>query len=153
MKITLAAIGKAKAGPERTLYEHYAKRLPWPVSLKECEDKKSGGGVAERKAREALLLLAATEGCDVRVALDEKGSSLTSAAFAAFLQTCKDGGEAHIAFMIGGADGLDASIFPHCRLRLNLGQMTWPHMLVRGLLAEQLYRAFTIQSGHPYHRE
>lgn len=148
MKITIAAVGKAKQSPERTLYEHYSARIAWPVTVKELDDKKLSG-----KSQQASALLQATALCDVRIALDEKGESLTSHEFAKFLDHCRIRSAPHIAFLIGGADGLDASIFPHCRLRLNLGSLTWPHMLVRGLLAEQLYRAQTILSGHPYHRD
>lgn len=152
MRILIAAIGKAKAGPEKSLYDHYAARLGWPLSLKESEDKKSTQS-AQRKQREGELLLAASEEAHVRIALDERGKSMSSVEFAHLLQKLKDQGMQHIAFLIGGADGLDKPVLSACRQSICLGTMTWPHMLVRGLLAEQLYRAQTILSGHPYHRE
>ena len=153
MRILIVALGKSKAGPERALYDHYFKRLPWNVTLKELEDRKPSGTREQRKRREAELLLEASKAYDIRIALDERGKSLNSLEFASFLKQAQDRGEASVAFLIGGADGLDDNVFAHCRLRLNLGAMTWPHMLVRGLLAEQLYRAHTILTGHPYHRE
>jgi 23S rRNA (pseudouridine1915-N3)-methyltransferase len=86
------------------------------------------------------------------VALDEHGQSLDTAGFARQLARWREAGESEIAFLIGGADGLDQDLLRGSDLRLALGPMTWPHMLVRGLLAEQLYRAQQIAAGHPYHR-
>ena len=92
MKITLAAIGKAKAGPERALFEHYLARLPWAFTLKELESKKA------TKASEADVLLEATSSADLRIALDEKGKSLTSPQLAKFLDDCQNRSEPHVAF-------------------------------------------------------
>lgn len=153
MRITLAAIGKAtRSSPESQLFEQYLKRLPWKLALKELEDKKSTA-TARRKEREAELLLGACEGHDRIVALDEKGAALTSVQFARQLQDWQNQSASSVAFVIGGADGLHASVLQRSNLVLSFGTMTWPHLLVRALLAEQLYRAQSILSGHPYHRE
>ena len=156
MRITLVAVGRAKAGPARDLYEHYAERLGHgplgPLGLKEVEERRPLS-VGELKKREAeLLLAAAPEGARL-IALDEKGKAVTSADFAALLGRWRDEGVRDAAFLIGGADGLDESLRDAAALTLSLGPMTWPHLLVRPLLAEQLYRAQSIMTGHPYHRE
>ncbi len=152
MNILIAAIGKLKSGPELALYEHYTKRLAWKIKLHEFELKKPLSS-PQRKAAEAGLLLPACENADHIIALDEKGRELESPQFAAYLQKRRDNGDRTIAFIIGGADGLDDSIRKKAGLMLSLGKMTWPHLLVRGMLAEQLYRAHTILNNHPYHRE
>ena len=89
---------------------------------------------------------------DILVALDEGGKSLTSEEFAAWLGARRDDGQRNMAFVIGGADGLDADILSQADLKLSLGRMTWPHLMARLLLVEQIYRAHTILTGHPYHR-
>jgi 23S rRNA (pseudouridine1915-N3)-methyltransferase len=152
MNLLIAAIGKSKPGPERVLYEHYAKRIPWKMTLKEYELKKQLPSL-QRKEQEADLLLDAVKQADYVIALDEKGKDLNSIAFAAQLQKCQDQDRHNIAFIIGGADGLHDTIQKRADLLLSFGRLTWPHMLVRGLLAEQLYRSYSILSNHPYHRE
>ncbi len=156
MKITIACIGKAgraKHDAAQSLIESYRERLPWPVAIREVEDKKQGGSVAERKAREAALLLAAIPKGAVIVAMDERGKSLSSRQFADQLAQWRDQGEQEVAFLIGGADGLDAALVARARLTLSLSAMTWPHLLARVMLLEQLYRAWSLQTGHPYHRD
>jgi 23S rRNA (pseudouridine1915-N3)-methyltransferase len=156
MKITIACVGRAgraKHDAAQTLIEGYSSRLPWPVAIREVEDKKQGGTVAERKAREAALLLAALPKGAVIVALDERGKSLSSRHFADLLANWRDHGEQEIAFLIGGADGLDPTLLAKARLTLSLSAMTWPHLLARVMLLEQLYRAWSLQTGHPYHRD
>jgi 23S rRNA (pseudouridine1915-N3)-methyltransferase len=154
LRILLLAVGKAKPGPARALFEDYAQRLHPPIELIEVEERRKLGA-GELKRREAELLraaLARRAGKPVIVALDEHGQSLDTAGFARQLTRWREAGESEIAFLIGGADGLDQDLLRGCGLRLALGPMTWPHMLVRGLLAEQLYRAQQIAAGHPYHR-
>jgi len=151
MRILLAAIGRARSGPERALYEHYAARLVWPLSLKELEARKTASA-AEQIAREGELLLAAIPERARVVALDAAGELLTSEALAERLGAWRDGGARDLAFLIGGADGLAPSVLERADLRLAFGRLTWPHLLVRGMLAEQLYRAERILAGHPYHR-
>ena len=103
--------------------------------------------------REAELLLAAVPDDALLVALDERGKALTSAAFAERLQRWRIEGPKSLAFVIGGADGLPQPVVQRARFALSLGAMTWPHLLARILLLEQLYRAQQILAGHPYHRE
>ncbi len=152
MRLTLIAVGRAKPGPERELFDLYRKRITFPFELREVEEKKAVSG-PELKRREASLLESAVPDGAVRIALDEKGKNLTSREFASKLGHWRDHGIRDMAFMIGGADGLDASLLESCQLRLCLGKQTWPHMLVRGLITEQIYRAQCILSGHPYHRD
>src|SRR4051812_46036131 len=151
MNIVIAAVGKSRGGHEQALYESYVGRLPWRIALKEIEIKKERA-VDARRAREAEALLAAMpEGARV-IALDERGKAEDSAAFARRIGRWRDDGVRGIGFIIGGADGLDESLRKRADAVLSFGTMTWPHMLVRALLAEQLYRAHTILTGHPYHR-
>jgi len=156
MRVTLAAVGRAKAGPARDLYDGYAARLRrgpiGPLSLKEIDIRETLPA-AERRRREAGLLRAAAPAGARLIALDERGRSLNSAEFAALLGRWRDAGAAEIACLIGGAEGLDEAIRREAALVLSLGPMTWPHLLARALLAEQLFRANSILTGHPYHRE
>jgi 23S rRNA (pseudouridine1915-N3)-methyltransferase len=151
MKIIVAAIGRAKAGPERELFQSYLARLPWTIELKEIEIKKELD-TSTRRAREGYALLNSCPPQARIVALDERGKAETSATFATRIGRWRDGGARAIVFLIGGADGLDDNIRSRADAILSFGSMTWPHMLVRPLLAEQLYRAHSILSGHPYHR-
>jgi 23S rRNA (pseudouridine1915-N3)-methyltransferase len=147
--LAIVAVGRAKPGPERDLYQLYARRLDPPPLLREVEERRPLPA-AEKMAREADLLLAAA-GSATLVALDERGTMLSSPAFAERLGRWRDSGTG-LAFLIGGADGHAPLVRERAALLLSLGSMTWPHMLVRALLAEQLWRAQAILSGHPYHR-
>jgi 23S rRNA (pseudouridine1915-N3)-methyltransferase len=149
VKILVVAVGRARPGPERALWEEFSDRLDWPIRLVEVESKKPGPGL---KDREAELLLKSVPDDALLVALDESGKALSSPDFAKQLGRWQDQGVGTLAFAIGGADGLADAVRAEARLTLSLGPMTWPHMLVRGLLAEQLYRAERILQGHPYHR-
>ena len=151
MRLWLAAVGRARAGPARDLFEEYAGRLSWPLTLREVEVKKRLPP-DEMKRQEAELLLAAIPQGSVVVALDERGKALASEAFAAKIGAWRDQGAADIAFLIGGADGHGDAVRARADFLLALGPMTWPHMLVRGMLTEQIYRAQQILAGHPYHR-
>ena len=150
MKLLIAAVGKAKPSPEQQLFIDYTKRMPWKISLKEVESKQADLG--KRKAHEAELLLAACEGYNHMIALDETGKNLNSRELAATISTWQQNGVSSLACIIGGADGLHDSVRARAQLLLSFGRLTWPHMLVRAMLAEQLYRAHSIISGHPYHR-
>ncbi len=152
MHILIAAIGKLKSGPEQSLYNEYIARLKWKVSVKEFDMRKSLKGDVG-KTQEAEFLLHAVADTDHLIALDERGKDMTSAAFAAHLGKCRDNGVGAIGIVIGGADGLDESVRKKAHLVLSFGKLTWPHLLVRPLLAEQLYRAYSILNHHPYHRE
>mgnify|MGYP002640843601 CR=1 FL=1 len=153
MRIHIIAVGRARQGPERALYEHFSGRIAaWTVALREVEPR--GRVAPERlKAAEADLLAAAIPDRAVIVALDETGRQLGSVDFAGRMRAWRDDGIADLTFVIGGADGLDAGLKQRSDLLFSLGQATWPHMLVRGMLAEQIYRAQQILAGHPYHRE
>ena len=152
MRILIAAVGRAKAGPLREIYDGYVRRLAWPVILREVDVRHALPPEALRD-REAELLLAAVPAGATVVVLDEQGRTLSSAQFAEQLQRWRDDGPGRPAFLIGGAGGHGAAVRERADMLLSLGSMTWPHLLVRCLLAEQLYRAQTILSGHPYHRE
>jgi 23S rRNA (pseudouridine1915-N3)-methyltransferase len=156
MKIRIIALGRAKAGPEKTLVETYAKRLTWPSEIVELEAKKGLAG-AELMAAEAELIekaLDAKAGARrVIIALDERGQNLGSRDFAKRITALGNQGYSELTFIIGGADGLAPAIRERAGLLLSFGAMTWPHMLVRVLLMEQIYRAQTIIAGHPYHRD
>jgi 23S rRNA (pseudouridine1915-N3)-methyltransferase len=145
----LIAIGRLRDGPEVELFERYAARLRPRLTLTEVPEAR--GAPAEIKRREAEALLAALPRGAFAVALDHGGAALASEALAARLeQWLAAGHRPH--FLIGGAEGLDAAVLQRSNFVLSLGPMTWPHFLVRGMLAEQLYRAQSIASGHPYHR-
>lgn len=152
MRFTLIAVGRAKRGPDTDLFASYSKRLQPPLDLIEVEEKRPLSG-DELKAREAELILAKIpDGAHV-VALDERGKAMTSRAFADLVGRHQDDGIRDMVFIIGGADGLDEQIRKRANTVLCFGPQTWPHMLVRVLVAEQLYRAQTILAGHPYHRD
>jgi 23S rRNA (pseudouridine1915-N3)-methyltransferase len=156
MKIRIIALGRAKAGPEKSLVETYRKRLTWPSDLIELEARKGITG-GELMAAEAELIEKAlgTKASAKRViiALDERGQNLPSRDFAKRITALGNQGYGELVFIIGGADGLAPSIRDRAGLLLSFGSMTWPHMLVRVLLMEQIYRAQTIIAGHPYHRD
>lgn len=155
MRVHICAVGRLRTGPERALIDDYLLRFErtgralglGPAQLHEVEDKKGGGMQAE-----ATLLDRALPKGAVVVALDERGSLMTSPKFAQKLALWRDEGRADLAFVIGGADGIAPELRNRADLKLSFGQMVWPHMLARVMLAEQLYRAATILSGGPYHR-
>jgi len=151
MRIIVAAVGRARGGIEARLYEHYAARISWPLQLKEIE-LGSSLPPAEQKLREGERLLAALPEGAKTIALDEQGKLLTSEAFAGRIGRWRDDGAGTLAFLIGGAHGLSPAALARADLVIALGRLTWPHLLVRGLLAEQIYRAQQILAGHPYHR-
>ena len=158
MRISIAAVGRMKNGPERELVARYLERAAGsgkPLALTgfdviELPESRSGSAAA-RKAEEAKAIRAALPD-GLIVALDERGKSLTSEAFANQLARWRDDGRAAIGFVIGGADGIDPDLVKAADLSISFSPMVWPHQLVRIMLAEQLYRATTILSGHPYHR-
>ena len=154
MRIVLVAVGRFGRGPgrpEAALFAVYAGRVSFPLTLKEVAERRPLPP-AELRAREGDLLLAAVPRGAVVVALDAGGRALGSEALAERLRRWRDGGVKDLAFLIGGAEGLDEAVKSRADLVLSLGPMTWPHLLVRGMVAEQIYRADCILSGHPYHR-
>ena len=155
MRLHLCAMGRLRAGPERDLVNDYLARLDrtgrplglGPAAEHEVEDRKGGGMAAEG----ALLARAIPDGAALCV-LDERGKTLSSPEFSQVLAGWRDGGRQDAAFIIGGADGVDPALRARADLVVSFGRMVWPHMLVRVMLAEQLYRAATILGGGPYHR-
>jgi 23S rRNA (pseudouridine1915-N3)-methyltransferase len=144
------AIGKAaKDGPEAAMFARYAARMKPALILLEFPD--GHGAPVEIKRREAAALLGALTPRDFCVALDEGGAAPDSFAFSKLLAKWSETGRP-ISFVIGGAEGLDAAVIARADATLSLGHLTWPHMLVRPMLAEQIYRAQMIAAGHPYHR-
>jgi len=159
MKMAILAIGRMKAGPEKDLCEDYLTRAR--VMGKACgiselnvrDFPESGLDDANRRSEaEAKTLAAALGPRSFQIVLDETGRALGSADFASLLRREMEGGAGEIAFLIGGPDGHAPSIRKSANLTLSLGPMTWPHRLVRVMLAEQIYRAVTIMVNHPYHR-
>lgn len=156
MKLIIAAVGRARPGPETELTRDYLARATQagrslalgPCDLTEIDERKA----REPAAQSARLLDAAPQGAHL-VALDERGRTMSSPDFAAMLARLRDGGTADCVFLIGGADGHDARLRERADRLLSFGPMVWPHMLVRAMLAEQIYRAVSILAGSPYHRE
>jgi 23S rRNA (pseudouridine1915-N3)-methyltransferase len=148
----LVTVGRWKSGPERALFEHFAARLKPRPTLIEIEEKKKLPP-DELKRREAELLLAQVPAGAVIAALDGGGKALSSPALAERIGQWRDGGQRQVAWLIGGADGHGGAVLERAELLISLGPQTWPHLLVRAMLAEQLFRAQCILAGHPYHRE
>lgn len=159
MRVNIVAVGRMKQGPERELVARYLDRAissGKPLALtgfaaSELPESRAGSAPA-RKTEEAKAIAAQVSG-GIVVALDERGKTLGSEDFARKLLRWRDDGKQAVSFAIGGADGLDPSFVAGADLTLSFSPLTWPHQLVRIMLAEQLYRATTILSGHPYHRE
>lgn len=155
MRLSIIAVGRLKAGPEHALVEDYAKRLKaaparlGPVTVNEIDERKDAAG----QARALCDLLAKLPPAHKVVALDERGEALTTRTFANRLAAWRDDGVPEAAFVIGGADGLPSPARERAHLTLSLGRLTFPHLLARALLAEQLYRAASLLAGHPYHRD
>jgi len=155
MRVSIVAVGRLRAGPERALIDDYLTRFTrsgrplglGPAQVIEVEDKKGGGMAAEAP----LLARAVPQGA-LRVVMDERGRTLSSPEFARQIADWRDAGRGEVSFVIGGADGLDPGFRAEADFALSFGTMVWPHMLVRVMLAEQLYRAASILAGAPYHR-
>ena len=155
MRLYIIAVGRLRGGPEKDLIDDYLTRFDrtgralglGPARVVEVEDRKGGGMAAEA----ALLERAVPSGALVCM-LDERGTVETSPQFAARLGGWRDTGRSDVALIIGGADGIDPAFRARADHKLSFGKMVWPHMLVRVMVAEQLYRAASILSGGPYHR-
>ena len=146
--LRIVAIGRAR-GPERELFDRYAGRLRSGLALTELPD--GHGAPIEIKRREAASILAAAPPPAQLIALDQAGQAPGSEGLAERLDTWQQSGR-DLVFAIGGAEGLDSAILSRASAILSLGPQTWPHLLARIMLAEQLYRAQSILAGHPYHR-
>ena len=159
MRLALIAVGRLRAGPERDLFERYFKRIGdvarplgfKGVSLSELEEGRAPRAI-DRQSEEAQAIVAAVPRGARTILFDERGEALTSAQFAADLASARDASVSAYALVIGGADGLAARLHERADKSVSFGAMTWPHQLARVMAAEQLYRALSILSGHPYHR-
>jgi len=155
LKVHICAVGRLRSGPERDLLDDYLTRFDrtgralglGPVSMHEVEDRKNGG-----MSSEAPLLQGVIPKGAVICALDERGKLMSSPDFANMLGGWRDDGRGDVAFVIGGADGIDPALRAQADAKLSFGKMVWPHMLARVMLSEQLYRAASILAGAPYHR-
>ncbi|KCV82650.1 rRNA large subunit methyltransferase [Actibacterium atlanticum] len=155
MRVHVCAVGRLRKGPELDLISDYTTRFDrtgralglGPLSVHEVEDRKGGGMAAEA----GLLERAIPKGALI-CTMDERGKVMSSPDFANLLGRWRDEGRGDVAFVIGGADGIDPALRAKADTSLSFGKMVWPHMLVRVMLSEQLYRAASILSGAPYHR-
>jgi 23S rRNA (pseudouridine1915-N3)-methyltransferase len=159
LKLTIAAIGKLKAGPEKLLAEDYAARIPalgkkagiTAITIKDWSESQRPDSAQRIGEEEALLWSAVPAGAHV-IAMDERGKTPTSQAFADNLRNLADRGQSDLVFMLGGPDGHSAQTRKNAHELLAFGPMTWPHRLARVMLLEQIYRSVTILVNHPYHR-
>jgi 23S rRNA (pseudouridine1915-N3)-methyltransferase len=159
MRIVIAAVGRLKQGPERELAAEYRKRAEQvgrafglrDIEVVEIRESKAADA-ERRRVEEAIAIANVIPERAVVVALDQRGRSLDSATLAATLREWRAEDRPAVCFVIGGADGLAASLQGQAKLKLAFGAATWPHQLIRVMLLEQLYRAGTILAGHPYHR-
>lgn len=155
MRVTICAMGRLRSGPEKALIEDYLTRFDrtgralglGPASIVELDDRKGGGMAAE-----AVLLERAVPTGALICTLDERGRTYDSVEFADQLAQWRDNGRQDLALLIGGADGLHPDLRAKADASLSFGRMVWPHMLVRAMLCEQLYRAASILAKSPYHR-
>jgi 23S rRNA (pseudouridine1915-N3)-methyltransferase len=159
MRIVVAAVGRTRAAPEQTLCDEYCERaraLGAKFGFTKLEtaivDTSRAQSADARMTEEAAKLAQKIPQGAHRIALDEEGRAMTSEAFAKHLAKLRDRGLRDAVFIIGGPDGLAPALREGADERLALGSQTWPHLLVRAMLAEQIYRAFSILAGHPYHR-
>ncbi len=159
MQLLISAVGRAKPSPEKDLTEMFLTRARGAggslgfgaIDLREVEERKRLPN-DQLKAREAELLLGTVPPGSVIVALDERGQDMSSDAFAQMLARTRDNGAPSLCFLIGGANGHSDTLRAQATKILSFGKATWPHMMVRAMLAEQIYRGLSILSGHPYHR-
>jgi 23S rRNA (pseudouridine1915-N3)-methyltransferase len=160
MRLIIAAVGRLKGGGERVLFEKYRDRCEGagkrlgiaPIAWHEIGESRAELA-AKRRAEEGAALMKLVRAAEVVIALDETGRMLTSLAFARLIGRLRDDGTKTMALVIGGADGLARDVVGAAHFTLSFGAITLPHQLARVVLAEQLYRAATILSGHPYHRD
>lgn len=150
MQLIVAAVGKGKKSAEAELVAHYLKQTRWNITLKELPDAPSNMAVDARQAREAAAIEALLQGGRL-IALDASGTQVSSPELSKLITTAQEHGAKRLVFAIGGQDGLAPSLLAKAQAKIAFGRVTWPHQLLRAMLAEQLYRAYTISIGHPYH--
>lgn len=153
MKITILSIGKFDKSLYRELFEYYLKRLKWKIELKEIEFKNTKSYEESKiKHEEGVLLLKYFHNFSKIIVLDERGKQYSSIEFATILENFNVAGNSNIAFVIGGAFGLSEEVKNKADILMSISKMTLPHLMVRSFLIEQIYRASTIISNHPYHK-
>lgn len=161
MQLILHCIGRMKSGPETTLIDRYIERVEKSgpqigltmARITQIPESRAGDAPSRKREESANCLALVEKHSAKLVVLDETGKSMTSRDFAAMIGNMRDNGAQNCVFAIGGADGHDEALLQRADFTLSLGKLTWPHQLARILLAEQLYRATAILSGHPYHRD
>lgn len=160
MKISLLVIGRLKSGPETELFQKYFDRakksgaqigLDFGKIIEFAESRQESADL--RKKEEAEKILAATPPASTLICLDERGDNISSQKFSHSIMSMRDDGVPELCFVIGGPDGLSAELRHKAKRNIAFGKLTYPHMIMRMLLVEQLYRSITIATGHPYHRE
>ena len=152
MRVSILAIGKNRQGVFKDLYEFYAKRIQWEIQLVEVEIRKTLDWKKQR-LNETRKLLSSVPKDSLIVILDESGKLLTSRALSNWINNQVDNGAKDVSFLIGGSHGLDLSAISSPNLMISLGRVTWPHLMIRGMISEQLYRAQQILQNHPYHKD
>lgn len=151
MNIQILACGRLKNGAHKDLFDDYLKRMDWGVTLHEIDSKhKEQGKIHTDECAQILGKLSAQS---FIVAMDERGKTFSSRDFAGKIQDLQNAGQSQIQFILGGADGLSNEIRSRANLLLSFGKQTWPHMLARVMLLEQIYRSQQILKNHPYHRD
>ena len=160
MRLVICAIGRMKAGPESELLARYVDRAARTgrqlgvsgIDIREFAESRERNMEARCIAESGALLKSLSASARI-IAMDETGRDETSLGLAGIVQDALDNGTGELAFMIGGPDGHGAELLSRANAVLRMGKMTWPHQLARVMLAEQIYRALSIRTGHPYHRE
>ena len=158
MQVSIIAIGRLRTGPFRDLFQGYGDRFAQlgrsqgvsGIGVRELAQARQSRPADRRRAEGQAILAAGKEA--TLVVLDERGRDMSSDILADYVRSTRDNGTEALNFIVGGPDGLDRSVARRADLVIGFGRQTWPHQLVRVMLAEQLYRALTIISGHPYHR-
>jgi 23S rRNA (pseudouridine1915-N3)-methyltransferase len=151
MEILIAAVGKSKRDAEAELVENYLRQTRWKITLHEITDAPARLSREARQTLEASKIEALIGVSGRLIALDASGEQMTSEALAGTITSAMTERTKRLVFAIGGQDGLSPSLFKKARHSLAFGRVTWPHRLMRVMLAEQIFRAYTIHTGHPYH--
>jgi 23S rRNA (pseudouridine1915-N3)-methyltransferase len=152
MKIRIICFGILRKSPELQLIQEYLKRSRWKIEVKEFPTRSDLSGDTLKSYEASQILASIPDGIPL-IVLDERGSNPTSREFASIFQDFQNSGQSQVIICIGGADGLHPSLRTRANKIISFGKLTWPHMLVRVMLVEQLYRAQQILIGHPYHRD
>jgi 23S rRNA (pseudouridine1915-N3)-methyltransferase len=154
MKISVVSIGKFENSAYQNIFQNYVKRIKWKVDLKELDIKNSKNLTIEQiKSREATLILQHIKPSSHLIALDEKGQQFSSREFANLISNANLQAISDFTFVIGGSEGLSKEILSQAKIIISFGRITLPHLMARIVLAEQIYRIYTIINKHPYHRD